>query len=190
MLRTLGQGTDILSRRGARVSHPMRPSPNCAYAASVTTTSWAGSPGRDGVLLFRFAGVPVLLSPSWWLGSAAVVVFYAPLVNRLLPGSGAIMSITLAMAFAVLLGASVLAHELGHCVVALRLGLPVRRVRLFQLGGLSEIARTPRRPGHEGAVAVAGPAVSIILAGFCWLLLTVVPGDGPIWLLVLECALA
>jgi Zn-dependent protease len=156
----------------------------------VTTTSWAASTGRDGVLLFRFAGVPVLLSPSWWLGSAAVVVFYAPLVSRLLPGSGAVMSITLAMAFAVLLGVSVLAHELGHCVVALRLGLPVRRVRLFLLGGLSEIARTPRRPGHEGAVAVAGPAVSVVLAGFCWLLLAVVPGDGPIWLLVLECALA
>src|SRR5690349_11050712 len=155
-----------------------------------TTGGWADADRDGGLLLFRVSGVPVLLAPSWWVGSLAVVALYTPLVGKLLPGASVVVSLLLAAAFAVLLGASVLAHELGHCVVALRLGLPVRRLRLFLLGGLSEIARTPRRPGHEGAVAVAGPAVSIILAGFCWLLLTVVPGDGPIWLLVLECALA
>jgi Zn-dependent protease len=157
----------------------------------VTTTTWAEPAGRDGgLLLFRFAGVPVLLSPSWWVGSIAVVVFYTPLVGRFLPDAGLGMSILLAMAFAVLLGASVLAHELGHCVAALRLGLPVRRVRLFLLGGLSEIARTPRRPGHEGAVAVAGPVVSVLLAGLCGVVLLIIPAEGPIWLLVLECAFA
>ena len=70
------------------------------------------------------------------------------------------------------------------------LGLPVRRVRLFLLGGLSEIARTPRRPAHEGVVAAAGPAVSVALAGLCWLILLVIPSGGPIWLLVLQCAFA
>jgi Zn-dependent protease len=154
----------------------------------MTTT---GSAPRDGgVLLFRFGGVPVLLSPSWWLGSAAVVIFYAPLVGRFLPDAGPLLAISLAMAFAVLLGASVLAHELGHCVAALRLGLPVRRVRLFLLGGLSEIARTPRRPGQEAIVAVAGPAVSVLLAGLCGVVLAIIPSGGPIWLLVLECAFA
>ena len=142
------------------------------------------------MLLFRFGGVPVLLSPSWWIGSIAVVVLYAPLVHRMLPDAGPVLSITLAMAFAVLLGASVLAHELGHCLAALRLGLPVRRVRLFLLGGLSEISRTPRRPGHEGIVAVAGPAVSVLLAALCGLVLLVIPSDGPIWLLIVESALA
>lgn len=157
----------------------------------MSTTSWGDSAGRDGgVLLFRFSGVPVLLSPSWWLGSVAVVIFYTPLVSRFLPDAAPVVSISLAMAFAVLLGASVLAHELGHCVAALRLGLPVRRVRLFLLGGLSEIARTPRRPAHEGVIAAAGPAVSVLLAGLCWLVLLVVPADGPVWLLVLECAFA
>src|SRR5919198_5740741 len=103
--------------------------------------------GMDGgLLLFRVDGVPVLLAPSWWIGSLIVIVLYAPLVGRLLPGAGAALSWTLAAAFAVLLGLSVLAHELGHCVVALRLGIPVRRLRLFLLGGLSEVARTPRRP--------------------------------------------
>jgi Zn-dependent protease len=146
---------------------------------------------RDGgLLLFRFRGVPVLLAPSWWLGSVAVTVLYAPLVSRILPDAGAVVSMLLAGAFAVLLGASVLAHELGHCVVALQLGLPVRRVRLFLLGGLAEITRTPRRPGHEGVVAAAGPAVSAALAAICGLVLLVMPTGGPVWLLVVECAVA
>jgi Zn-dependent protease len=156
-----------------------------------STTGWNGSTDRDGGLqLFRFSGVPVLISPSWWLGAVAVIVLYAPLVNRFLPGAGAVTSIVLAAAFAVLLGVSVLAHELGHCVMALRLGLPVRRVRLFLLGGLSEIARTPRRPGHEGIVALAGPLVSILLATLCGTVLLLLPSEGPLWLLVAECAVA
>lgn len=157
----------------------------------MTTSSWTEAAGRDGgLLLFRFGGVPVLLSPSWWLGSAAVVVLYAPLVSRLLPEASTLVSILLAVAFAILLGASVLAHELGHCVAALRLGLPVRRVRLFLLGGLSEIARTPRRPGHEGLVAVSGPVVSVVLAGLFGVVLLVIPAEGPLWVLVLQCAFA
>ncbi|WP_156755991.1 site-2 protease family protein [Actinokineospora pegani] len=143
-----------------------------------------------GLLLFRYVGVPVVLAPSWWLGALAIVVLYAPLVGNFIPGAGPAETVLLAAAFAVLLGVSVLAHELGHCVVALRLGLPVRRVRLFLLGGLSEIARTPRRPGHEGVVAAAGPAVSIALAAVCGAALLVMPPGGAVWLLVVECAFA
>ncbi len=149
---------------------------------------WADRDG--GLLLFRFRGVPVLLSPTWWLGSVAIVVLYAPLVERFLPRADAVVSISLAAAFAVLLGMSVLAHELGHCVVALQLGIPVRRLRLFLLGGLAEISRTPRKPSQEGLIAAAGPAVSAVLAGLCGVLLLFMPSEGPVWLLVLECAVA
>jgi Zn-dependent protease len=143
-----------------------------------------------GLLLFRVDGVPVLLAPSWWIGSLIVIALYAPLVQRLLPGVGTATAWALSATFAVLLGLSVLAHELGHCVVALRLGIPVRRVRLFLLGGLSEVARTPRRPAHEGLVAAAGPVVSILLAALCALLLLAVPSGGAAWLLVAQCAVA
>lgn len=143
-----------------------------------------------GLLLCRVSGVPVLLAPSWWVGAAIVVLLYAPLVDRLLPGASWLSSWLLASAFAILLGLSVLAHELGHTLVALRLGIPVRRLRLFLLGGLSEVARTPRRPSQEGLVAVAGPVVSILLALVCAALLLAVPSDGATWLLVAQCAVA
>src|ERR1044072_9303413 len=110
-----------------------------------TMGGWTNADREGGLLLFRVSGVPVVLAPSWWVGSLAVVALYTPLVSKLLPGASLLSSLLLASAFAILLGASVLAHELGHCVVALRLGLPVRRLRLFLLGGLSEVTRTPRK---------------------------------------------
>lgn len=135
-------------------------------------------------------GVPVLLAPSWWIGSLVVTVLYAPLVSRLLPDVGGWAAVGLAATFAVLLGASVLLHELGHCLVALRLGIPVHRVRLFLLGGLSELARTPRKPAQEGWIAAAGPGVSLVLSAlFAGAMLLVAPG-GAVWLLVAECAVA
>ena len=97
----------------------------------------------------------------------------------MLPDAGLGLSAVLAGAFAVLLGLSVLAHELGHCLVALRFGMPVRRVRLFLLGGLSELVRSPRRPQQEALVALAGPGVSIALALVCWVLLAI-PADGAV----------
>ncbi|WP_367127162.1 site-2 protease family protein [Saccharothrix sp. HUAS TT1] len=156
-----------------------------------TTGGWRRQVGRDGGLpLFRAAGIPVLLAPSWWLGSAAIVVLYAPLVGRIAPGAGGITGVLLAATFAIFLGLSVLAHELGHSLVALRLGLPVRRLRLFLLGGVSEVMRTPTRPGHEGAIAAAGPIVSIVLAGVFGLAAAAIPRPDAVWLLVAQTAFA
>lgn len=119
-----------------------------------------------------------------------IVLLYTPLVGRILPHTGVWTSAVIAATFTVLLAVSVLLHELGHCLVALRLGLPVRRVRLFLLGGISEISRTPRKPRQDALIAGAGPAVSLILAavtGLGWLALNPV---GAIWLLVAQTCVA
>src|SRR5690606_1204229 len=91
-----------------------------------------------------------------------VVVLYAPLVERILPGTGAGLSLALAATFAVLLAVSVFAHELGHTLVALRLGMPVRRRKLYLLGGLSEGVGTPRRPRGAGLVAADGLGLTLV----------------------------
>ncbi|RJQ79886.1 site-2 protease family protein [Pseudonocardiaceae bacterium YIM PH 21723] len=144
----------------------------------------------DGIRLGRYQGVPILLAHSWWLGAAVIVALYTPIVQRLLPGASLQLAAALAVAFAVLLGASVLLHELGHCVVALRLGLGVRRVRLFLLGGISEVTGVARRPAQEGWVAVAGPLVSLALAVLGGAGLMVLPERTPLWFLVAELAAA
>ncbi|MGH3492802.1 MAG: site-2 protease family protein, partial [Sciscionella sp.] len=146
--------------------------------------------GARGLLLFRIRAVPVLLAPSWWIGSAVIAAFYLPLVGRILPGSGLGTALVLAISFALLLGLSVLAHELGHCIVALRMGIDVRRLRLFLLGGITEMTLSPRKPRQEGLVAAAGPAVSALLAVLFGALWLVLPSGTAGWLLIGECAVA
>lgn len=159
----------------------------------MSTTSQSGfaqSSEAGGLRIGRVAGVPVQLSASWWIGAGLIVLLYTPLVGRILPQAGIWESALIAAAFTVLLAVSVLLHELGHCVVALRFGLPVRRVRLFLLGGLTEMTRNATRASQEALVAAAGPVVSFglsVVAGLGWFALA--PG-GAVWLLVAQTCVA
>lgn len=110
----------------------------------------------------RPLGIPVVVSPSWFIVAVLITVAFAPTVRQMVPGIGG-WSYVVAAAFAVLLYLSVLAHELSHSVVAVRSGLKVRRITLHLLGGLSEIESEPKTPGREFAIAVAGPAVSVLI---------------------------
>jgi Zn-dependent protease len=111
----------------------------------------------------RFFGVPIYFAPSWVIIAGLLTVYYAPIIRDASRTVSSSTAYLLAFAFAVLFAGCVLAHELGHTAVSLALGLPVRRVVIFLLGGVSEIERDPDRPRDEFLVAAAGPAVSLLL---------------------------
>ena len=90
----------------------------------------------------------------------------------------------------------VILHELAHCLVAVRYGLPVRGITLFALGGVSHIGRDVPSPRVEFGIALAGPATSLLLGGLAallWLPLHQVSrpaGDLLLWLGSLNVVLA
>ncbi|MCK6627509.1 MAG: site-2 protease family protein [Anaerolineae bacterium] len=71
----------------------------------------------------------------------------------------------LAVLTSLLFFGSVLLHELGHALVALRNHIPVRQITLFIFGGVAQLQQETRSPGAEFRIAIAGPLVSLGLAG-------------------------
>src|SRR6185312_12515604 len=108
---------------------------------------------RGGLRVARIAGIPILLSPTWLISILIIVVFASPVVTQVVPGVTGAASLGVALALALLLALSVLAHELGHCLAARMYGIPVLRVRLYLLGGVSELGRSPAGPGQDAVVA-------------------------------------
>jgi Zn-dependent protease/CBS domain-containing protein len=107
----------------------------------------------------------VHVSPYWFIIAGVFIVIYANDLSSTISGD---TRYVVAAAFVVLLYLSVLVHELAHSVVARGFGLPVRRILLYPLGGVSEIEREAPTPGREFAVAAAGPVLSLVLGLIGW----------------------
>ncbi len=74
----------------------------------------------------------------------------------------------------------VLLHEFGHILMARRFGIRTPDVLLLPIGGVARLERIPEEPGQELLIALAGPAVTVALAGILYLVLRLV-GDPVLW---------
>ena len=111
------------------------------------------------------SGIPIRLDYSWFVILALLAWM---LGGSYFPAEFAgwpvalywLMGVVTAVAFF----ASLLLHELGHSVVALRYKVPVRSITLFVFGGVAQIVGEPPSAKAEFRIAIAGPIVSLALA--------------------------
>jgi len=117
--------------------------------------------------LGKFAGIDVYLHATFIL----LLVWIASM-HWMAGHSTAVM--LSGLAFILALFGSVLLHEFGHTLTARAFGIGTRDITLLPIGGISRIEKMPDKPGQELAVALAGPAVNVGIAGllFVYLLQT------------------
>jgi Zn-dependent protease/CBS domain-containing protein len=108
-------------------------------------------------------GIPFYLHPSWFLVLALVTWSYGGLLAATFPALSGVLPWLLGLVTALLLFSSVLAHELGHSFVAISQGIEVKSITLFLFGGLASLEKESKTPAEAFWIAIAGPAVSLVL---------------------------
>jgi len=105
----------------------------------------------------RYAGIPVQMHVTFvallvWIGLS--VWSSQQSVTAALTGVGFILALFLC----------VLLHEFGHALTARRFGVQTRDITLLPIGGVARLERMPDKPRQELLVAIAGPAVNVVIA--------------------------
>lgn len=132
-------------------------------------------PGGRSIQLARVFGIRIGVDPSWFL----VLFLFIWWLSDSFPGDDT-QAFVLATAAALAFFTSVVLHELGHAVVAMRNGIGIVGIDLWLFGGLARMKSDTRTPGQEFRIAAAGPAVTALVAAACFGLGVLLYGRGEV----------
>lgn len=121
--------------------------------------------GGGSIQLARIAGIRIGVQPSWFVVLFLIIYLLTGYYgDRFSEGTAFVLAVISALAFF----GSVLLHELGHAVVAMRNKIGIAGIDLWMFGGVAKMTRDTDSPGVEFRVAVAGPLVTLAIAGACF----------------------
>ncbi len=128
--------------------------------------------------LFRIFGITVEINASWLIVFA---LFSFTLAQQYFPeqmrGLEPSLYWSMGIITTMLIFISVLLHELAHSLMAIKEGIPIKRITLFIFGGVAQMEQEPKLPGIELKIALVGPATSLVLALVAWLIFRMLPPD-------------
>jgi Zn-dependent protease len=116
----------------------------------------------EGWQLFKIVGIPLKIQPTWLFAVAIFTTLFQPRYAATIEPVA--LSWGLALFTTLLLFTSVLLHELGHALMALREGVKVLSITLFHLGGIARVEKECPTAMGNLRIAAAGPLVSLSLA--------------------------
>ena len=103
---------------------------------------------------------------SWKIGRVSGIDLYLhPTFLMLLAYIGAMQGGLEAVLLVSATFGCVLLHELGHALMARQFGIETENITLYPIGGVARLQRMPRAPGAELLIALAGPAVNVLIVG-------------------------
>lgn len=133
--------------------------------------------GGSSIQLARVLGVRIGVDASWFFVLFLIIWSLSGYYGDLFPGQDG-KAFSLAVVSALLFFASVVLHELGHAVVAMRNGIGISGIDLWLFGGVAKMTRDTGSAGVEFRVAVAGPVVTLAIAAACFGLGSLIGGGG------------
>ncbi len=119
---------------------------------------------RSVLVLGHFRGIRIEIHISWLVIFALLMISLSAGLHQAYPDWSWTTILITTLATVVMFFISILAHELGHSLVAIRRGIPVRAITLFIFGGMAQISKDSESADDEFWIAIAGPAVSFALA--------------------------
>lgn len=139
--------------------------------------------GMRSIRVGKLAGIPIGVQPLW-LAIVALITWSlgAAYYPDQAPGIAPAAAYALGLLSALLLFASILLHELGHALVARRHGVEIEEIDLWLLGGVARMSGYPKHALDELRFALAGPAVTLVIALFFGAVAVALPASAPDWL--------